>query len=308
MTPKDFYTTGEAAKLLNISRSTVSRKFDRGVISGKKNPITGERLVSRESLFAFMKQHHLPVGTLVIKKKRILLGTTDDELFSLFQETFGEDDRVEVERKSNGKDVLVWCSKRRRDLLVIDEDLPDIFDAEVFRYLQTKEKQKGLKVVYITRKGKANQGLRWGTDEAFERGDLDPKELRRRLYSLLELSEGPLRVREEVEHQRRWPRLRAHLPANIKVYRLRTPARKDLGKAVVENISCGGAYLSGIEMEKGELPCEPFRILMEVDQEPMKNWRAHCQVTRLQSNGSLSTGVQFVRISKSNLEMIQALS
>jgi CheY-like chemotaxis protein len=305
---KEFYTTGEAAEMLSISRSTISRKFDRGVIWGKKNPVTGERHVSGESLIALMKQHHLPVKVLVMEKKRVFLGTTDDRLFSLFEKVLGEDDRVKLERESYGKDVLVWCSKGRRDLLVIDGDLPDISGAEVVRRLRRQEAQKGLKVVYITRNGKAEQGLPWGADEAFEREDLDRKELKRRLYSLLELSEGHPEMREEVQHQRRWPRLRTHLSARIKVYRLRTPKLRDLGKAVVENISYGGAFLSGIEMDKRELPCEPFQILMEVDQEPLKNWRAHCKVVRLQSNGSLAAGVQFVRISKSNLEMIQALS
>jgi len=308
VTPKDFYTTGEAAELLNISRSTISRKFDRGVFSGKKNPVTGERLVSRGSLVAFIKQHHLPIEAMTMEKKRVLLGTSDDELFSLFEKILGEDDRVKVERESYGRDVLVGCSKERRDLLVIDEELPDISSSEVIRTLRRQEEQKELKIACITRKRKAKQSLQWGADEAFWREDLDQKDLSRRLYSLLELSEGDLGMREEVEHQRRWRRLRTNLPARIKVYRLRTPQQRDLGKAVVENISRGGAYLSGMEMDKGDIPCEPFRILVEVDQAPLKNWRAYCKVTRLQSNGSLTAGVQFVKISKSSLEMIQALS
>jgi len=308
VTPKDFYTTGEAAELLNISRSTISRKFDRGVFSGKKNPVTGERLVSRGSLVAFIKQHHLPIEAMTMEKKRVLLGTSDDELFSLFEKILGEDDRVKVERESYGRDVLVGCSKERRDLLVIDEELPDISSSEVIRTLRRQEEQKELKIAFITRKRKAKQSLQWGADEAFWREDLDQKDLSRRLYSLLELSEGDLGMREEVEHQRRWRRLRTNLPARIRVYRLRRPYERDLGKAVVENISCGGAYLSGIEMEKGELPCEAFRILMEVDQEPLKNWRAHCRVARLQSNGSLTAGVEFTKVSKSNREMIQAFS
>jgi len=48
---------------------------------------------------------------------------------------------------------------------------------------------------------------------------------------------------------------------------LRTPQQRDLGKAVVENISCGGVYLSGIEVEKEEIQCEPFRLLRRVAQE-----------------------------------------
>ncbi len=308
MTPKDFYTTGEAAELLNISRSTISRNFDRGVLSGKKNPVTGERLVSRGSLVAFMKQHQLPMEALAMEKKRVLLGTSDDELFSLFEKILGEGDRVELERVGTGADVLARCSKGRPDLLVIDEELPDMSGAEVIRTLRRQEEQKGLKIACITRKRKAKQALRWGADEAFWREDLDQKDLRRRLYSLLELSEGDLGMRDEVEHQRRWRRLRTNLPARIRVYRLRRPYERDLGKAMVENISCGGAYLTGIKMEKGEIPCEAFRILMEVDQEPLKNWRAHCRVARLESNGSITAGVQFVKMSKSNLEMIRSLS
>lgn len=82
MTSKDFLTTGEAAKLVDISRSTISRNFDKGIFQGKKNPITGERFISRESLISFLKQYNLPFDALVLEKKKILLGSADDHLFS----------------------------------------------------------------------------------------------------------------------------------------------------------------------------------------------------------------------------------
>ncbi len=43
-----------------------------------------------------MEQHHLPVEALVVEKKLVLLATTDDELFSLFQKIFDQDDRVSL--------------------------------------------------------------------------------------------------------------------------------------------------------------------------------------------------------------------
>src|SRR5512137_1799699 len=98
MTSKEFLTTGEAAKLVSISRSTISRNFDKGVFQGKKNPITGERMISRESLANFMKQFNLPVGSLALEKKRILVGTSDDQLFSQLQRILSEDGRVQLER------------------------------------------------------------------------------------------------------------------------------------------------------------------------------------------------------------------
>jgi excisionase family DNA binding protein len=147
MLPKEFYTTGEAAELLRISRSTISRKFDRGGISGKKNPITGERLVARESLITFLKEHNLPIEALIIEKKRVLVVTTDDGFFFLIQKIFGEDNRVKAERESYGRDVLARCSKGKLNLLVIDEKFPDISSADLVRALRGQEEQKGLRSV-----------------------------------------------------------------------------------------------------------------------------------------------------------------
>jgi len=73
MIHKGFYSTGEAAKLLNISRSTITRRFDQGTISGKKNPIQRERFISRESLVALMNQYNLPLVTLETEEKKNVL-------------------------------------------------------------------------------------------------------------------------------------------------------------------------------------------------------------------------------------------
>ena len=98
------------------------------------------------------------------------------------------------------------------------------------------------------------------------------------------------------------------VPAKIGVYRLRAPHRRDSGEAMLENISCGGAYLSGIRVDSGAIPCEPFRVFLEVAQEPLQNLRTHCKVVRLQTNGSMGAGVQFTRLSKSNLKMIETMA
>jgi hypothetical protein len=98
------------------------------------------------------------------------------------------------------------------------------------------------------------------------------------------------------------------IPLKIGVYPLRTPYRRDSGMATLENVSLGGAYLSEIRLESGVIPCEPFRMMLTSDQEPLRNWRAHCKVVRLQSDGSLVAGVQFTRLPKTSLKMIQTLA
>ena len=308
MTSKDFLTTGEAAKLVDISRSTISRNFDKGIFQGKKNPITGERFISRESLISFLKQYNLPFDALVLEKKKILLGSADDHLFSLVQRILSEDDRIEVERVGFGGDVLIWSSKNHPDLLILDEELSDIPGAEVIRSLRRMGDLQDLKIVCCAKGRNARRCLEWGADEALDKEGLNQEDLAKTLYSFLNLPEELPEEDQAFNHQRRWPRLPIHLPLKIGMYSVRTPYRRDSGIAVMENISMGGAYLSGIQLEGGMLPCEPFRISLSADQEPLKNWRAHCKVVRLQSNGSLVAGVQFTRVPKASLKMIEALS
>jgi CheY-like chemotaxis protein len=307
MTTKKLLSTGEVAQLVNISRSTVSRKFDKGVFFGQKNPITGERMISRESLTSFVEQYNLALDSLAIEKKKVLIGTSDELLFSLLQNIFSEGKRVQLDRVGFGCDVLIRCSKDHPDLLIIDEELPDIPSAEVIKSLRRLEENKDLKILCWSKTSDTRQCLNWGADEALARDALKD-ELSEKLQFLLNLPEERTPEAQSYEHQRRCLRTPVHVPAKIGVYRLRTPYAREAGKAVLENISSGGSFLSDIQLDKGMIPSEPFRFLLEVNQPPLMNWRAHCKVVRLQSNGTLTAGVQFMRLSKANRKMVEAIT
>jgi len=51
-------TTGDVVKMLDglITRSTVTRYYDNGILRGWKNPITGRRLIDPESVKALAKK------------------------------------------------------------------------------------------------------------------------------------------------------------------------------------------------------------------------------------------------------------
>jgi hypothetical protein len=53
----EFISTKEAARMLGIARSTVERYFDKGILTGRQNPITKWRSVSKNSVLALMKKH-----------------------------------------------------------------------------------------------------------------------------------------------------------------------------------------------------------------------------------------------------------
>jgi CheY-like chemotaxis protein len=308
MTKRDYLTTGEAAKLLNISRSTVSRRFDGGVIRGKLNPITGERLVSVKSLLAFMKEHGLPTNGLGIAKKEIVLGSSDPELQEAVERITSSDERLSLNSAKYGADTLILCSKTSPDLLIISDILPDISCADVINGLRRNDEQKVITVLCCARKTRQEDCMAWGADACLPVETLDPKLLSDEIYQLLELSKSQPVDETVVQHKRRWPRFTVKVPGKLGIYRLSAPRQHTWGKAVVQNISQGGAFLSDIHLDDGAIPADPFRIVLDINQPPLGDWRAHCQVVRLQSNGSLTAGVRFARISTSNRDKISAIA
>jgi len=111
-------------------------------------------------------------------------------------------------------------------------------------------------------------------------------------------------VAQAFGHKRRWPRKEIDLPASINFYPLKGPRQHNPGVARVKNISQGGAFVSRIHLERGIIPGEAFRAFLKIDHQPLSHWMARSKVVRLQANGFLEAGVQFVKISKQNLEKI----
>jgi predicted site-specific integrase-resolvase len=58
----EYISTREAGKMLGISLFTAMRYFDRGILKGKKHPITNWRSVSRRSVLALMKKYGIKEG------------------------------------------------------------------------------------------------------------------------------------------------------------------------------------------------------------------------------------------------------
>ncbi len=48
--------TGEASKMLGVIRPTVIRYFERGILAGWRNPITGRRLIDLDSVKALKRK------------------------------------------------------------------------------------------------------------------------------------------------------------------------------------------------------------------------------------------------------------
>ena len=62
---KQGLTTGEVSKMLCgvISQSTVIKYFDKGILTGRRNPITGRRLIDLESVKALAKKFKIELAS-----------------------------------------------------------------------------------------------------------------------------------------------------------------------------------------------------------------------------------------------------
>jgi len=183
---KNFLSTGEAAILLGISRATVCRMFDKGILHGKKNPITGERKISRYDVIALMKHYNISRANRI--KERIILITSDEALLSLVRKTFANNKWIGIEKVKFGCDALILCSKEPPDLLIIDEELPDISGVEVIKSIKRMDELKNVKILCFSKSDKTGNFLKLGVDKCIMKDALDKVDLKRRINSLLKIS------------------------------------------------------------------------------------------------------------------------
>jgi signal transduction histidine kinase len=172
MKGEKFFTTGEVSEILDISRATVSRKFDLGLLTGKKNPITGDRLINYDSLVSFMKKYHLSINDIEqlgeeeeeTENKYILLASTDENLQNILKDTFSKDNRIQLSIETSVYDALINCSKNPPDLFIIDEELPGISCKEAINSIKKNEELMDLKILCCLTKFDQNKISEIGAD------------------------------------------------------------------------------------------------------------------------------------------------
>jgi len=70
---KQVFTTGEAAKICNVSQQTIIRCFDSGRLQGFKVPGSRFRRIPRAELVLFMQQNNMDIGRLSSTPVQVLV-------------------------------------------------------------------------------------------------------------------------------------------------------------------------------------------------------------------------------------------
>lgn len=147
---KTVFTTGEAAKICNVSQQTIIRCFDSGQLKGFRVPGSRFRRIPRDVLYKFMKDNGIPTDALESGKRKALLVDDDEELVEMLRDVLEADGRFEVRIANNGFDAGMMVKEYHPDIIVLDVMLPDINGKEVCQRVRSDSAMDDVKIICIS--------------------------------------------------------------------------------------------------------------------------------------------------------------
>ena len=147
---KTVFTTGEAAKICNVSQQTIIRCFDSGQLKGFRVPGSRFRRIPRDVLFKFMKDNGIPTDALESGKRKALVVDDDQDLVELIRDVLEADGRFEIRTANNGFDAGMMVKEYRPDVIVLDVMLPDINGKEVCQRVRGDSTMDDVKIICIS--------------------------------------------------------------------------------------------------------------------------------------------------------------
>ena len=147
---KTVFTTGEAAKICNVSQQTIIRCFDSGQLKGFRVPGSRFRRSPRDVLYRFMKDNGIPTDALESGRRRALIADDDEELVELIRDVFDADGRFDVRVANNGFDAGMMVKEYKPDVIVLDVMLPDSNGREVCQRVRTDESLDDVRIICIS--------------------------------------------------------------------------------------------------------------------------------------------------------------
>jgi excisionase family DNA binding protein len=133
---RSFYTTGQIARLCQVTKRTVITWIDSGKLNGYRMPGGRHRRVATADLLAFMKGHGIPDLERHLPRRRVLVVDDDPDFAGLLEEALR--DRYDVETAGTALDAATRAAEFRPDVVLLDVRLPDVSGLEVCRHFRER--------------------------------------------------------------------------------------------------------------------------------------------------------------------------
>ena len=147
---KSVFTTGEAAKICNVSQQTIIRCFDSGQLEGFRVPGSKFRRIPRTALYKFMKRNNIPTEKLDMGKRKVLIVDDDQAVLDLLADVIGSDARFETRMTNNGFEAGKLAFEYHPNLIILDVMLPDINGRAVCELIRKDPTLTDIKIICIS--------------------------------------------------------------------------------------------------------------------------------------------------------------
>ena len=132
-----FHTTGEIARLCQVTKRTVITWIDSGKLKGYRIPGGRHRRVTPADLAEFMKGHGIPDLERFLPRRRILVVDDDADFAGLLEDALQGPHDVAVAR--NALEAATRLAEFQPDLVLLDVRLPDVSGLEVCRHFRDRK-------------------------------------------------------------------------------------------------------------------------------------------------------------------------
>lgn len=148
---KDVLTTGQVAKICNVTIRTVIKWFESGRLQGYKIPDSKDRRIPRENLRRFLLEYGVPHDPSLFSSRRQLLIADDDRVIvEKLREHFASLGLYDVHVAFNGYEAGYLSARIRPDVLIIDYNLGDTTAIEILETLKRDPGTEATRVIVIT--------------------------------------------------------------------------------------------------------------------------------------------------------------
>ena len=148
---KEVLTTGEVARVCNVTIRTVIKWFESGKLKGYKIPASKDRRIPRKELLRFMKEHGIPTDSLESSRvKRVLIADDERKIVEILQEELAKDRYLEVRSAFSGWEAGLALADFRPHLIILDYNLGDMSGRDVVRLIRGNETLADCRILVVS--------------------------------------------------------------------------------------------------------------------------------------------------------------
>src|SRR3989339_870924 len=149
---KNFFTTGEVADFIGVSKKTVKNYCAKGIIKSTANPLTGYRRIYRNDFNDFLKNSGIPYNPFESSgPQKFLIADDDAFVREIVQRMLRDINRDFLLRTSeNGYQTCLEAGVFLPDILFLDLNMPQMNGFEVITVLKESPHACRIRIVIVT--------------------------------------------------------------------------------------------------------------------------------------------------------------